>query len=346
LSADSLSVAILGPEKYNEWDQFVCKSEQGDVFCYSWWLDAATKSNFKLYALLSNGGIVAGFPAALDTNNKINEPPLTRTLGVLYIPQLHLPEDKRSEIERKWLMQLLEYIPLRDFVQICTHHNFNDWLPFRWKGLKQTTRYTYLLNYHSKTVSDLKTNLSRGKKSNINRAVRNGLRVEESDDPELLYNFTELSYKRQGLKFKFPYPDFKLLDEAARNKGSRLILKAADIKGRTHAAVYIVFTDKSAYYLLGGSDPDCRKMGGHTLALWEAVKFFCGKADYFNFGGSDIKPVEEHIKGFGGTMTPYFNIYNDRLMHYTEIRYHLREMLFHLKRVAMAFRFKYLANRK
>jgi len=337
---------MLDPEHYNDWDRFVSQSEQGNVFCYSWWLNAATKSNFKIYAVLSNREIVAGFPAALDAHNKINEPPLTRTLGVLFKPQSHLPEDKRSDIERKWLIYLLENIPLEDFVQICTHHTVTDCLPFRWKGLKQTTRYTYILNYRGKTIDDLQRNLSHGRKYLINRALKNGIKAIVSDDFEQVYNFTVMSYKRHRIKFKYNLADLLVLDNAIKLKGNRLILKTVDTYGRTHAVTYVAFNSRSANGLLSGSDPALRRMGGHTLALWETVKYFSDKVDYFNFGGSDIKPIEEHIRGFGGIMTPYFNIYNDRLMHYTEIRYHLKGMLFHMNSMVKAFRMKYLANRK
>ena len=344
MPANSLSIKILDPCQYDEWDQFVSRSDQGNIFCYSWWLDAATKSNFKIYTVLENNEIVAGFPAPLDAHNKINEPPLTRTLGVLFRPQSHLQDDKRSDTERKWLIYLLENIHLKDFVQICTHHTITDCLPFKWKGLKQTTRYTYLIDYKGKTEDDLRTGLNRGKKSMINKALRHGLKVEESDDFKLLYHVTEMSFKRQGLKFRLPYDTLHLLDNAAGNKGNRLILKVFDQAGKIHAAIYLAFNNRSAYYLLSGSYPEYRDFGGHTLVLWEAIKYFRDKVDYFNFGGSEIRNIEEHVRGFGGVMTPYFHIYNDQLMHYTDIRYNIKKMLFYLNSLFRAIRMKYLAN--
>jgi len=341
LSERSLQTKTLDPIRYNEWDSFVDLSPQGDVFCYSWWLDVITRSNFKIYIVEEKGEIVAGFPAAYDDQNRINEPPLTRTLGVLYKPQPDLSDHKRSSNERKWLTRLLENIPLEEFLQFCTHHTFTDWLPFRWKGLKQTTRYTYILDYQGKTIDDLWKKVNHGRKSCINSAVRNGIKVEESDDFELLYHFTELSYRRQGLKLKLPYQYLKLLDEAIRNKGNRLILKTVDDTGRTHAVVYIVFNNKSAYYLLSGSDPEYRKMGGQTLALWEAVKYFRGKTDCFNFGGSDIRNIEEYVRGFGGIITPYYHIYNEKLLHSDEIRYQLNKLLFHLSSLMKAIRMRF-----
>ena len=86
----NLSIKTLESGRYNEWNTFVDKSPQGDVFCYSWWLEAITKSHFKILVITEKDEIVAGIPLAYDAQNKVNEPPLTRTLGVLYKPQEHL----------------------------------------------------------------------------------------------------------------------------------------------------------------------------------------------------------------------------------------------------------------
>ena len=118
MSEDSLKIKILDPGQYDEWDQFVSRSEQGSIFCYSWWLNAATKSNFKIYAVLEKNEIVAGFPAALDANNKINEPPLTHTLGVLYRQVISTAGRKQVSDERRWLSALLENFQLEEFVHI------------------------------------------------------------------------------------------------------------------------------------------------------------------------------------------------------------------------------------
>lgn len=343
MSEDSLRIKILEPAQYDEWDQFVSRSEQGSIFCYSWWLDAATKSNFKIYTVLEKNEIVAGFPAPLDNRNLINEPPLTRTLGILYRPQSEASFHKQLSNQRRWLTALLEHITLANFVQICMHHTISDWLPFRWRGFKQTTRYTYLIDYKQNTIGDLYNNLDRLKKRMIKRAALNMINTMLTDDISLVHNYVSLAYERQGLKFRIPIDEMRVLDEAIVRNGNRIIIKADD-GSKVHSVLYAVYDRKSAYCLLSGSDPALRRLGGHTLVMWETITFFSDKVDYLNMGGSDIKPIEEHIRGFGGVMTPYFHIYNDRLIHYTEIRYHLKEMLFHMNSIFKAIRMRFLAN--
>jgi hypothetical protein len=327
-------VKTLEPHQYSQWDIFVDQSPQGAVFCYSWWLEAITKSNFKILAIIENDKIVAGIPLALDSQNKINIPPLTRTLGVLYKKQEYQSKRKQTSTERKWLSELLKHMPLDNFVQMCMHHNFTDWLPFRWNGFMQTTRYTYIINYESRRVDDLWNNLEQENRRIIKRANENGIRIEITDDFDLIYQYQSLSYERQGFKFRIPYNDLKLLDDAIKKRGNRVIFKAIDKTNQVHTVIYIAFNKKSAYGLLGGSDAKFRNLGGHTLVIWEAVKYFSDKVEYFNFGGSDIERIEAHIRGFGGTLTPYFHIYNEKLMwKRNDIWYHLGETSFHLWQV-------------
>lgn len=331
---NNMSIKTLEPKYYSQWNAFVDCSPQGDVFCYSWWLEAITKSHFRILVIFDKDEIVAGIPIAYDSQNKVNEPPLTRTLGVLYKPQENLSEHRQISNQRKWLTLLLEQLPLDDFVQMCMHHNFNDWLPFRWRGFKQTTRYTYIINYHNKTLNELWEKLNRGRKESINRALNNGIIMEQTDDFDLLYEYENMSYERQGLKFRIPYEDLKSLDDAIKKNGNRVIFRTIDKSNQVHAMLYVAYSSKSAYALLSGSDAKLRKLGGHTLVMWEAIRFFRDKTGYFNFGGSDIERIEKHLRGFGGYITPYFHIYNEKFAgkgndlcsHFCQIWFHLNEV--------------------
>jgi hypothetical protein len=326
-----MTVEILKPEKFEKWNEFVDISPQGDLFCYSWWLDTITRSNFKILAAIMNDQIVAGIPMALDDLNRITEPPLTRTLGVLFRPQPDLSIRNRRSAERKMLSELLTHLPLNDFVQTCTHHTITDWLPFRWIGLHQTTRYTYILDYSERTVDDLWAMLDHETRTVIRRASERGLIVDTTDEIGLVYKYQSLSLERQGVHLSLRESDFLSLDRAIVKNGSRTIFKAYDAHNTVHAVVYVVSSSKSAYTLMSGSDPELRQLGGHTLVLWEAIKYFSGKTGYFNFGGSDIQGIESHFRTFGATQTPYFHIYSgDMNLKRTDMRYHLKRIGLHI----------------
>lgn len=333
-----MEVSILGTEDHSEWNRFVDESPQGDVFSYSWWLEAVTKGDFKILVAREQDRIVAGIALPFHATGRVNEPYLTRTLGVLYGDNSRLSRQRRLSKERVCLHALLDRVPLDRFVQTCMSHNFTDWLPFRWRGYRQTTRYTYLIDYAGATENSLWRAIDKPCRETIKRALRNGISVEESDDIELVHRFSCLSFQRQGLTFPFPLHDLARLDDAIQQHGHRQIFRAIDLQGRIHAVYYVAYRPQSAYGLLSGGDPALRNQGGHTLIVWHVIQYFRERVSLYNFGGSDIEGIESHLKHFGGTLTPYFHIFNEKLR-YPEggIRYHGRELLHHSKEFLKAF---------
>lgn len=337
-------VAVLEPSEYPLWDEFVDSSPQGDIFCYSWWLRTVTNDDFKVLVIQEQGSIVAGIILPFYSTNRINEPYLTRTLGVLYREQQGLALYRRRAKERRWLNLLLEQVPLQNVVQMCMSHNFFDWLPFRWKGFKQTTRYTYLLDYRAQNTSQIWTNLRKSNRNTIGRAIKNEIAIRETDDVELAYRFFCLSFERQGRTFPYSLDAVKALDEEAKKRDRRKIFLAVDRARRPHAVEYSVFTGRSAYRLLSGGDPELRSLGGHTLILWHVIHYFSDQVDFFNFGGSDIQPIEQHVRGFGGVQTGYHHIYNEKLLaqpsglldHAKQIKHHSEQILECLSRKSCA----------
>lgn len=320
---------LLIPE-YDLWNRFVDQSPQGDVFCYTWWLDTVTKNDFKILVVKKNNKIVAGIILPFFESGRINEPYLTRTVGVLYKERGKESARKRLSMERRWLNTLLDQVDINNVVQMCMHHNFTDWLPFRWRGYKQTTRYTYIIDYLKTPVEKIQQDLSKGQKWYILKAIQNGLEVKEGNDIAVAYNHSCLSFNRQSKKFPYSLTEVKILDEAVKKHGMRKIFHVIDKQGNIHAANYIVYNKKSAYHLLSGGDVQYRALGGHTLLLWHTIEYFSDKVPIFNFGGSDIQSIEKHIRGFGGSQTQYFHIYNETLLfNHKGLKYHCSRLLYH-----------------
>ena len=314
-------------------------SPQGDVFCYSWWLKTVTKDDFKIIVVRDNNQIVAGIILNFYSTGRINEPYLTHTIGVLYNkPGNELPR-KRLSMERRWLNALLDRVDINPVVQFCMHQNFADWLPFHWWGYKQTTRYTYILDYHVTTTEEIWKNISRRQKRLILKATQNGLTVEEGDDITTAYKYSCLSFDRINRKFPYPLDDLQILDDAVKKHGMRKIFQVVDGQDHVHAADYVVYNNKSAYHLLSGGDATLRALGGHTLLLWHVIRYFSSQVPVFNFGGSDIQPIEEHIRSFGGTQTQYFHIYNEALVSNREgLRYQGVQLLYHGREIFQGIR--------
>ena len=115
-------------------------------------------------------------------------------------------------------------------------------------------------------------------------------------------------FDRQGVSIPYSDEYVRKLDRAAGARNSRKIFIAEDDSGRRHAGIYLVWDAKSAYYLMGGGDPNLRNSGATSLCMWEAIKFAATVTDQFDFEGSMIEPVERFFRAFGAVQTPYFSV--------------------------------------
>ena len=98
------------------------------------------------------------------------------------------------------------------------------------------------------------------------------------------------------------------LDAACCERDCRKIWIAEDDRGRQHAGVYVVWDGNSAYYLMGGGDPELRNSGATSLCMWAAIRHAATVTQCFDFEGSMIEQVERFFRGFGAVQKPYFNI--------------------------------------
>jgi hypothetical protein len=140
--------------------------------------------------------------------------------------------------------------------------------------------------------------------------------VREDLDVEDFLKVNRLTFERQDMAV--PYTDdlVRSLDLACNRRKCRKILMAEDQEGRLHAGIYIVWDEKSAYYIMGGADPEMRSSGATCLLMWEAIKSSREVTKIFDFEGSMIEPIERFFRGFGARQKPYFSISknNSRLL--------------------------------
>ncbi len=116
---------------------------------------------------------------------------------------------------------------------------------------------------------------------------------------------------------------------------------ARDSSGRVHTGCFVAWDASSAYYLLGGADPELRNSGAGSLALWRAIQHVANLATSeqqvassepsshlptsdlrdpsapltahgsrsFDFEGSMVEGIERFVRAWGGHQTPYHVIW-------------------------------------
>jgi hypothetical protein len=117
-----------------------------------------------------------------------------------------------------------------------------------------------------------------------------------------------MTFSRQGKRPPYSGEFIERVDAVCKSQNARKIFFAEDSAGRIHAAVYILWDEEYAYYLMGGEDPELRNSEASSLLMWEAIQFASGFTKKFDFEGSMIEPIERFFRGFGPRQVPYFHI--------------------------------------
>jgi lipid II:glycine glycyltransferase (peptidoglycan interpeptide bridge formation enzyme) len=239
----------------------------------------------------------------------ISMPPLTQTLGVLLGPPTSEKYEARLSKEMEMVSALIEAIPKFSYFSARFHHTFTNWLPLYWAGFAQTTRYTYAIE----DLTDLDkvfSDFAHSKRKNIKKA-ENLVRVDNDLPPEDFYANHALTLRKQGEDISYTYDLFQRLYKAAIENNAGRIWQATDAKGNIHAAIFVVFDTKSAYYLISTIDPDYRNSGAATLLLRDAIAYVAQYTNRFDFEGSMIRGVENSFRKCGAIQVPYFSITKD-----------------------------------
>ena len=204
--------------------------------------------------------------------------------------------------------QLIKQLPEFHYFSQNWHYSQINWLPFFWQGFQQTTKYTYVIE----DLSDL-DKVWNGFRENIRGDIRKAsgrfnLVIDDQSSIDDFFKLNKKVFVRQGQNQPFMRDFILNLDNACKKNHSSKIFIAVDKEGRHHAGVFLIWDKNSAYYLMGGGDPNLRNSGATSFCMWEAIKFSSTVTKKFDFEGSMIEPVERFFRAFGAKQKTYFTI--------------------------------------
>jgi hypothetical protein len=276
------------------------------VFEQPWWLDTVAPGAWSEVTIRRGDAVVARLPYAHRRRfglEALVQPPFTQTLG----PWIAAGEGKyarRLENESRLLAELIAGLPPFDVFRQSFAPGLTNWQPFYWAGFEATVRYTFRLE----DLADLDRVKSEFQE-HIRRAIRKAERtvnvVHDCPLDELL-RLDAMTYLRHGIPRRHTDALVRRLDAACEARGARRILGAIDAAGRTHAALYVVWDDRTMYALINGADPDLRASGANSLLYWEAISLAAEVSGVFDFEGSMVEPVARFFRAFGARQVPYF----------------------------------------
>jgi lipid II:glycine glycyltransferase (peptidoglycan interpeptide bridge formation enzyme) len=279
------------------------------------WLDNVCEAGMEWDVILyEKGGEIRGsFVYVIQKKHGmtlITLPKLTQFLG----PYIKYPEGqkygKRLSWEKEVMNYFIDHLPKYDDFNMNFHHTVTNWLPFYWKGFKQTTRYTYRIDKDTKT-DELSKNLETDIRRRRKKAQHSGVEVVESDDIEQFYRLNTMTFDRQGIEIPYSLEFIKNLYRKLKEKNACKIFVATHEK-KAIAAAFLVYDTRSVFYLMGGLDSNRKELGGMDMVLYRSIEFALDNRLDFDFEGSMVESIEKYFRSFGAVQTPYHKVMKTR----------------------------------
>ncbi len=177
--------------------------------------------------------------------------------------------------------------------------------PFIWKKMEVKVKYTYHIDL-SLTREELWANLSSEKRKSVNKAEKDSLQIEKSEDMKPVKEMIMKTFGRKEISKNIDLFD-KILFEFAKPENSFAFVARQD--GKAIAATFCVHDKNASYYLFGGYDAESKHHGAGVMCMWQSI-LHAKKLGLktFDFEGSMIPEVEKYFREFGGTLVPYYSV--------------------------------------
>jgi hypothetical protein len=274
------------------------------LFGEPWWLDAVAPGAWGEVVLRNGNEVLARHPYVTRSRagvGMLTHPPLTPALGPWIAPSGG-GYARRLATEHRRMEELIALLPPFDIYRQQFAPEVTNALPFQWAGFDAEVRYTYRLD----DLSDLDRAWA-ACRQNVRANVRKARAVMDVRDDlglDTLLRLTVTTLRRRQAPVAFTRSMMQRIDAAAAARGARRMLFAVDAHDRVHAALYLVWDARTAYYLMGGTDHDLGAGGAMSLLMWEAIRFASGVASAFDFEGSMVRPIERFFRSFGARQVP------------------------------------------
>lgn len=300
---------MTNKEKYLEF----CKKNYVPVFSKPWWMDAAVGTeNWDVFILEESGAFWCAMPYYITQKNGykiITKAPNTQNNGIIFsYPQGQKLPAKLS-FQEKCIERTCDYIEslgLAKYEQQF-HYSFQNWLPFFWRRYQSVVRYTYVIDTSAEWET-IEGNFTSNVRKELKRSRQFVTLREEELAIDEFYNINKMSFERQGKEIPYSIEFVKNIYEACKNHHSGQVISAEDRDGNIHSAAFLIWDEKSLYYLLNGTNPEYKSSQANYYLINEGIKIAKEKGLLFDFEGSVIRPIERAFRGFGGEPKAYFRI--------------------------------------
>jgi hypothetical protein len=305
-------MGIISLTNKQRYIQFCLEHSDIPIFSQPWWLDAVCPDQWDVILIEKNDRIIASFPyyktKIRNIFTHIGMPPLTQKLGPYIVYDANeMTENKKIIYEHDIYNTIIDELPKYDSFAINFDWKYKNWLPFYWRGFKQTTRYTYILD-NIKDYTNIKNNYVTYKKQKI-RKMKNILSLMKDMSKNDFYSYFIDAIHDRGNKIGFSENMFNRLYDALYTYQAGQIFYCTDAKNNIHAINLTVWDKECAYYLIAMRKKEYNTSGGTEFLVDQTIKQVSQFVNRFDFEGSMIKGVEASYRYYGAHQTEYYCVF-------------------------------------
>lgn len=292
--------------------------ELGDkipIYSQYWWMEAVCKgSEWDVIITRDKQGKISSTMPYL-TGKKwgqkyIYMPPLTQTNGLHIIYPQNQNTHKRLEYEKEIVNEVtaeLDKLGLSLFDQNFDN-SFTNWLPFKWKGFRQTTRYTYRIPDLS-NLEAVYEKFEKDRKRKIKHAEELGLVTKYDMSPETFREMHQQVLAKKGEENLVSKEIALNAMRTAIERGQGIIVSIHDSQtSQAYSAQFLMWDSNWTYTLICANDPEYSSTGASTYIMWQCMKFAQNNSKGFDFEGSVEEKLESFYNRFGSEQTAYHKI--------------------------------------
>ncbi|MFM7054506.1 MAG: hypothetical protein ACKOX7_07180 [Bacteroidota bacterium] len=295
------AIRLLEGSQINEvqWNKALEGSTNGNIYAYSWYLDAVSPG----WCALVAGDYQSIMPLPIRNKYLVDYafmPPYCQQLGVFS------PKIVGSDI----LNSFLNAIPRQvRFVDLNLNAYNND-IP---KELKSESKLNLILKLN-RSIEDIRNGYSTNHKRNIRKFRDSGLVIEKQENPEEVIRLFESG--RGGSLGRYPDKDHKIfrrLFAAVQENAHVHTLVARNEEGQSLGGAVFFETLGGSYFIFSGVS----KQGREYAVMHGLVDYYLSEKSmaisFLDFEGSNIPELARFYAGFGADESVYLHIVMNRL---------------------------------
>lgn len=280
-----MSMKLVACSDREEWDAFVMRSPQGNVFCRTAFLDAL-EVDYELWWVEEAGHRRLGAVVLKDETGQPYQAPVDLSLyhGVLWDEgHSRLPVHRRLREALETMNFLLEELKARYHrISFCLHPRTEDIRSFLWFHYHEpdqgqfriVPRYTGVIDFGPAGDFDAYVaTIRHTRRYEYRKALHAGVTVEPANDFDALDVLYRRMFERQDITV---HPSslrhVRAVASTAMSRGFGELLLCRSASGEPASATLFLYDHRCGYYLIGANDPAFRNIAAGTFVLLESLR--------------------------------------------------------------------------